>query len=288
MRALLLWSRLLFATAALAGCAGTASLPAQIRSNQLTVAAQALYVVNFDSSTVTVYEPNSRRAKRTLTAPKMLGPNAVAFDSAGNAYVASSGGGPSSFPSAVYVYQPGAIEPYKAITNAVDIPERLAFDSSGNLYVANFGFANPSSVAVFSPGSDAPSRIIYDGIYDPVSLAFDSHGDLFVTNHAGFKRDRGSVMVYAPGATEPKLVVEKGVNRPTQAILDQRDNLYVANDDGGVSVYKSGRSWPSRFLESATQRGRHCAGCPGQSLRTQRLCCRIPAGQDQAVQDRQQ
>lgn len=250
-------SGLAFAMIVAAGCAAKASLPPQSEVSVLSKTqhapdvqpAKALYVVNNEAHSVTVYEVGSRTVARTLTAPQMYGPSAVAFDSLGNAYVANFGGGPSSIPSGIFVYKPGTTVPYMTITAGTDLPDRLAFDASGNLYVANFGFKHPASVSVFAPGANKPTRIIYNGVFNAISLAFDSDDNLYVTNHSGSANDKGSVSVYAPSTTKPAYTITLGIHYPNQAILDRTDNLYVANDEGGISVYRRGNTTPAKIID---------------------------------------
>lgn len=246
----------LSATVLAGGCAQTTSLPPRLQGDEVTKAdwahsttPSALYVVNSEAYSVTVYEIGSWALARALTAPQMRGPTAVVFDRSGNAYVANFGGGPSSIPSGIFVYRPGATLPYRTISKGIDLPIRLAFDLSGTLYVGNFGSKGRESVSIYASESDKPERTIYSGIINVISLAFDTRDYLYVTNHTGSVKDKGSVEVYPPGATEPSLSITQGIHNANQGILDRSDNLYVGNDDGGISVYPPGKATPAKIIQ---------------------------------------
>ena len=74
------------------------------------------------------FAPGSTTPTATLTG--LNGPDALAFDSSGNLYVANGDG------TTVSEFAPGSTTPTATLTGLND-PEALAFDSSGNLYVAN-------------------------------------------------------------------------------------------------------------------------------------------------------
>ncbi len=77
----------------------------------------------------------------------MLLPDALAFDSSGNLYVANDGNTVSEF-------APGSTTASATYSAGVSEPDALAFDSSGNLYVANSG---NSTVSEFSPSVTTPT-----------------------------------------------------------------------------------------------------------------------------------
>ena len=75
------------------------------------------------------FAPGSTTPTATLTG--LTHPDALAFDSSGNLYVANCSGS-----NTVSEFAPGSTTPTATLTGLND-PEALAFDSSGNLYVAN-------------------------------------------------------------------------------------------------------------------------------------------------------
>jgi sugar lactone lactonase YvrE len=118
-------------------------------------------------------------------------PTGVAFDSAGNLYVANIT--TSGNTGSITVYAAGATGdaiPIRTISGAntqlAFWPSAVAFDASGNLYVANPTSGAMPSITVYAPGSNgnvAPVQIIEGektGLRDPTSVAVDSAGDVFV------------------------------------------------------------------------------------------------------------
>jgi hypothetical protein len=94
------------------------------------------------------------------------GPLGLAFDSAGNLFVASFGG-------TILKFTPGGSRSTFAI--GLNDPEGLAFDSAGNLFVSDGG-----SILEFSP--NGALTIFASGFGRAVGLAFDSAGNLFQRN----------------------------------------------------------------------------------------------------------
>ena len=98
------------------------------------------------------------------------GPAGLAFDSAGNLYVANAGS------NTVDVVPPGGGTP-TTFASGFNWPDRLAFDSAGNLYVANEG-----SGAVIKVTPAGQVATFTTGFVRPEGLAFDSAGTLYVAN----------------------------------------------------------------------------------------------------------
>ena len=100
-----------------------------------------LRVSNF-GTTVSVFAPGTATPTSTLTGLNY--PEALAFDSSGNLYVANNADNDT-----VSVFAPHATTPTSTLTG-LNGPSALAFDSSGNVYVANL---DGDTVSVFAPGS---------------------------------------------------------------------------------------------------------------------------------------
>ena len=117
----------------------------------------------------------------------MSDPDALAFDSSGNLYVANEGN------NTVEKFAPGSTTASATYSAGMSEPDALAFDSSGNLYVANLG---NSTVDKFASGSTTASATYSAGVSDPDALAFDSSGNLYVANEGN-----NTVEKFAPGST---------------------------------------------------------------------------------------
>lgn len=191
---------------------------------------------------VAVYSLRGKKQVRTV--PHIDGPKALAFDVAGNLYVAAG--------RAVRVFAPSGKSPIRIISKGFSHPDVLAFDSAGNLYVAGYGNPGGYVVSVFAPGVSTPNLTITDGLDVPTAMAFDPDGNLYVANSYAPGRYGcfiGTVTVYAPGSTTALRTISDGVCAPESLVFDSNGNLYVGNDDKyGVSVFAPGSSSPFRTI----------------------------------------
>jgi DNA-binding beta-propeller fold protein YncE len=184
---------------------------------------------------VIVYAGHSRRVLRRIAAG-IEGPRSLAFDSAGNLYVANCFGMCFS-DSSVTVYPNGSSNLALRISNGIDGPYGLAFDASDNLYVAN---AFNNTVTVYAPGQTQPSRTISSGLNWPLALAIDKSGNLYVANLSG------AVQVFAPGGSAPIRTISEGPAEPRSLAFDHRWRLFVGSCGpyvkGRVNVYSAAHS----------------------------------------------
>ena len=119
--------------------------------------ADILYVSNFGNSTV---EKFNSGGVGSVFAHTLLGPLGLAFDSAGNLYVAESGANRiESFTPA------GGLGSFLGILPLND-PTGLAFDSAGNLYVAN-----DNAIVKFTPAGGL-GTVFASGLSGPGFLEF--------------------------------------------------------------------------------------------------------------------
>lgn len=185
-----------------------------------------------------------------------INPIAVAFDSAGNMWVADEGGGTGGTP-AVLVYTPdqlvapgGASAPAATIaadaSGSLNRPAGLAFDASGNLWVGNFGntgagantlvqyAAADLAAALGAGGSTSPSPTVTINSADlsqPYGLAFEADGDLWVANSGNDTVVQfAAADLTADGAPAPTASVPPGtVDAPRGPAFDADGNLRVAS-----------------------------------------------------------
>ena len=141
-------------------------------------------------------------------------PVGLAFDAAGNLYVANAGNGTVS-----KVTPAGVVSTFASGFND---PVGLAFDAAGNLYVANAGNNTVSEVTPAGVVSTFASG--FDG---PVGLAFDSAGNLYVANAGD-----NTVSEVTPAGVVSTFA--SGFNDPDGLAFDAAGNLYVANSGGNT------------------------------------------------------
>ena len=158
-------------------------------------------------------------------------PVALAFDSAGNLYVANAGNNTIS-----KVTPAGLVSTF--VSSGLDEPVALAFDSAGNLYVANEG---NSTISKVTPAG-VVSTFVSSGLDDPVGLAFDSAGNLYVVNGEPYVTNDGdlasTISMVTPAGTVSTfctLVDAIGIGgsilSPDFLAIDAAGNLYVAENN---------------------------------------------------------
>jgi hypothetical protein len=163
-------------------------------AGNITVACQTCAGAGNAFAAVDTFAPGAGGAMlRQITGALTLlaQPFGVAYDSAGNLYVANSGN------STITVYATNAngnIAPIRTITtgtSGLNQPKGLALDKNDNLYVASFG---SNTVLVYAPGANGaavPTRT-YTGLNQPYGIAIRKaaapslnvppFSDVYVTN----------------------------------------------------------------------------------------------------------
>jgi DNA-binding beta-propeller fold protein YncE len=127
----------------------------------------------------------------------------LAFDNAGNLYVASEVG------NTIEKFTPGGVGTVFASYPSIYAPQGLAFDSAGNLYAAS---VNYHAVEKFTPsgvGSD-----FVTGLSAPLSLAFDSAGNLYVASESAGMQSWNKIDKFAPDGTYLGLFASSTLNAP--------------------------------------------------------------------------
>ena len=176
----------------------------------------------------------------------LSGPEGLAFDSAGNLYVANNTGGASGTGS-IEKFTPGGVasvfyaDPGDGLI--LSGPEGLAFDSAGNLYVSNDGgwiekFTTNGTPSLFA--SDPGDGSVLDF---PFGLAFDNLGNLYVANSIGGANEFGSIEKFTTNGTHSLFFSDPGdgsiLNTPAGLAFDNSGNLYAANFNGGTNEFGS-------------------------------------------------
>jgi DNA-binding beta-propeller fold protein YncE len=178
-----------------------------------------LFVSNEDagSGDITRFDTNG---SPTVFATGLLSPAGLAFDSAGNLYVAT---GLQLGPNAIHKFSPAGVDLGNFATTGLHEPTGLAFDSAGNLYVAN---TDTSTIHKFSPTGVDLGDFATTGLRNPDSLAFDSAGNLYASNTNTLAN---TVHKFSPTGVDLGDFATTGLNQPLGIAFDSAGNLYVAN-----------------------------------------------------------
>ena len=139
-------------------------------------------------------------------------PDGLAFDAAGNLYVANDRNNTIS-----RIARAGIISTF--VVGGLDHPDGLAFDAAGNLYVANYG---NNTISKVTPAG-AVSTFVSSGIDEPEGLAFDAAGNLYVANYGN-----NTISKVTP-AGAVSTFVSSGLDDPDGLAFDAAGNFYVAN-----------------------------------------------------------
>jgi 6-phosphogluconolactonase (cycloisomerase 2 family) len=167
-------------------------------------------------------------------------PASLAFDRAGNLYVANYGGEGNIEKFSV---SNGVLSGSGSVFASIDQATALAFDSSGNLYatVIGGGVGGDGTIVkfAFSGGtlSNTPTGFADSDGVNPQGLAFDMSGNLYVTNE---NSDNIILYPYSDGTLSNggELFTTSGLSIPQGLAFDQVGDLYVANrsnDYNGVA-----------------------------------------------------
>lgn len=144
---------------------------------------------------------------------------ALAFDGAGNLYVADVSGGNNG---CVDKFTPGGT--HTLFADGLNAPDCMAFDSLGDLFVSS----TTGSFGIYKITPDG-ARHAWAGASEPWGMACDSAGNLYVADYFG----TSIIKVTTNGMHS---FFTTGLSGPSGLACDSADNLFVANSDG--SIYK--------------------------------------------------
>lgn len=151
----------------------------------------------------------------------VLSATGVAFDPAGNLYVASTDKGGNN----IQRFAPDGSGSTFA-TVGLSAPHGLAFDNDRNLYVANTFSA---TITKFTPdGVGTTFADGADGISHPTDLKFDAAGNLWVTNAYGGPTGTGSVQKFTPDGVGT-VFADSVFSTAYGIAFDSAGNVYVSN-----------------------------------------------------------
>ncbi len=178
--------------------------------------AQNLFVSDYTAQNI--YEYTSGGAQSTF-ASGMNYPFGIAFDPAGNLFVANSanngGGG-----SITEITRAGTPSTFSSESD----PIVLAFNNSGTLFAADYSDGN---IYKYTGGVQSTFA---GGFTTPISMAFDSAGDLFVGS--GYGDGNGIITKITPGGTQTPFA--SGLNFPGGMTFNGAGDLLVTEQDSGT------------------------------------------------------
>ena len=156
---------------------------------------------------------------KILFASGINNPSALAFDKAGNLYVAN-------LDNTILEYTPGGMQ--STFATGMYTPQSLAFDRYGNLFVGNCATdANGAGYITKITPAGVQSTFI-TGINTPGGLAFDAYGNLFVSE--GNLTD--TILKFTTNGTQSTFA--NGLNQPTGLAFNNDGSLFVADQGAGA------------------------------------------------------
>jgi DNA-binding beta-propeller fold protein YncE len=187
--------------------------------------ADTIYVATYFDASIWKYDTDGTGS--LFVGPTIFGPAGLAYDQAGNLYVANANNNTiekftTNGVASVFAADPGD-------NSVMNGPRGLAFDAHGNLYTVNyFG----SSVTKFTTNGTASIFATDDGsgsvVISPEGLAFDKAGNLYVANSGGNYIEKfdstGYPSRFADDPGDGSLL-----DSPAGLAFDTNGNLYVAN-----------------------------------------------------------
>src|SRR5215472_8482951 len=185
--------------------------------------AQNLFVSGRDTSGGKIFKFTPNRVQSTF-ASGLSGPQGLAFDKAGNLFVANVVSGTGNGNGSIYKFTPQGVR--STFASGLDFPLDLAFDSAGNLFVTDYGAGH---IYKFTPGE---LRTTFASLSNPEGLAFDNTGDLFVG-------EVGTGYIYKFTPSGVRTTFASGFVGEINLACDSAGNLFVSGGFGnGINVYK--------------------------------------------------
>jgi len=180
---------------------------------------------------------------QTTFATGFTQPAGLAFDAAGNLYVANQ-------PGSIDMVTPGGV--VSVFATGFDEANDLVFDTAGNLYVASPNTSGVGYISMVTPAGVVTTFVA--AIARPTGMVFDAAGNLYAANFDG-----NTVSKITPQGVVSTFA--SGFNSPNGVSIDQSGNLYVGNigdgtvnrvtPEGVVSVFATGFSTPSDLIFDA-------------------------------------
>ena len=194
--------------------------------------AQTVFVSDYTTGLITAL-PLAGGSSTFATAPGGAQPEGMAFDSAGNLYVAYAG------TNTIQKFTPGGVGSLFG-TTIVSGPTGLAFDSAGNLYVS---MSNNGTIEKFGPGGGT-STVFATGFGPVLGLAIDGANNVYGASYQA----SGFIYQVGPGGGIPTAIASS-LNYPNSLAFDGAGNLYATiGGTVGIQKYAAGTWTPSAFF----------------------------------------
>jgi len=225
-----------------------------------------IYLTDFKANIVQKF---STTGVRLGTAYSTVSPTGLAFDSAGNLFVASD----DALGNSIRKVAPDGTATVFA-TDGLNAPHGLAIDPFDNVFVAN---AQGDTIMKYTP--DGAFTVFADasmGLSHPTDLLFDATGTLFVTNAFGGPARTGSVQKFAPDGSAT-VFADSGFNAAYGLAIDAAGNVYVSNFSGNTVQKFAANGSPLGIFASTPLNGPHgmCFDGDGNLLVANNLYSRI-------------
>ena len=183
--------------------------------------AQNLFVTTYTGNIIEI----TTGGTQSTYASGLSDPQGLAFNSAGNLFVASFGN-----PGNIIEITPGGAR--STFASGLPGPIALAFNSAGNLFVTTY-YGN---IFEYTPGGAQSFFAGVPGMGGGLAMAFDSAGDLFVADAPGPPPFHpGYIFKITPGGMNNTFA--SGLNIPSGLAFDSAGDLFEA-DNGSGNIYE--------------------------------------------------
>lgn len=197
-----------------------------------TAGAQNLYVGLYGSGVIDVVTPSGALQTNFITG--LSEPDALAFNGAGNLFVANTLNG------TIYEftnYNGTLTTNINVFATGLSLPFGLAFDRTGDLFESDIGSGKVYEFTNRS-GTLNPTAGVFATNLDPVGLAFDRKGNLFEADYNTSKINEFTNQNGTLDSTAGVFVSGLAFDGPGGLAFDGTSNLYVSIDNRAGEIIK--------------------------------------------------
>ncbi len=206
-----------------------------------------MLVSNDGGTSLYAYGSNVLRSSGAPTPADTIGgltkPDGMAFDAAGNLWVANESSHKIDMYSPAQLAAGGDPTPARTLTASVDsFALGLRFDASGNLWLLSLGTLQAFTPTQLAAGGTQTGsiKITSGSLAYPADIVFDSSGNAWVSESYNNQILRFSATELASsGARTPTVIISAhagSLNVPAGLAVDAAGNLWVANYGGGTII----------------------------------------------------